>query len=448
MSMKKWTSGLVTAAGILLLAGCTEGLITGEGEDEEIVPEEEAPPPTDEDVVVSPHTRVLAPEAQTALVSYDEDSGTLVFDRSSAGVPAPDGLQISDPVELRVGDVVASGITEAAPHGLMRRITDIIEKPDGIEVLTVHAGLNEAIEHANVEMPLSLSGGGRLYPAEGFTVAAGPADRLRDEWPITGDKLDWSVPPNHDLFTGGRCIARALGGSVSWGAKFVINIDGATVKQFGLEATADASANADIECNHTDGVALSPFAMGEWIGAWQTSIGGVPFVFEFGAAAVGNVSSDPSNALKLTANWAEHYKAGYGYANGSWGPTYEHTSTAPTWDAKGSGRVRLNTGVVFMLSIYTGDVFNFFNWVEVGVSAGVTGTLVAVPFLELQAAQDFENGTGSATLFAGLESGAAVGAFLQVSVAVLGWEVWNQAWSWVRKELFPELKWELASKTY
>ncbi len=356
---------------------------------------------------------------------------------------------MADPAELQVGQVVVSGIARAAPYGFMRRITEVVEKPDGIELRTVKAGLNEAIAQAHIEMPLSLSDG-RLVPAEGFQVAGGRAeDRLRDEFPIFGDKLDWSAPPNHDLFTGGRCIARTLGGSISWGAKFVINIDGATVKQFGLEATADASANADIECNHTDGIALSPFMMGQWISPlWQTSIGGVPIVFEFGAAAVGNVSSDPSNALKLTASWAEHYKAGYGYANGSWGPTYEHTSTAPNWDARGSGRVRLNTGVVFMLSIYSGDVFTFFNWVEVGVSAGVTGTLVGVPFLEVQATQDFENGTGSATLFAGLESGAAVGAFLQVSVAVLGWEVWNQAWSWVRKELFPELKYTIASKTY
>lgn len=447
MSMKKWTGGLITAAGVLLLTACTDGVITDEGEAR--APEEPAPAPTEEDVIVPETTRVLAPEARAALVSYDQDAGTLLFDRSSAGVPAPDALEVADPADLLVGDVVVSGIAKAAPYGLMRRITEIVEKPDGIQVLTVEAGLNEAIEHADVEMPLSLSGG-QLVPAEGFEVTAGPADRLRDEFPIAGDKLDWSAPPNHDLFTGGRCLARKLGGSISWAAKFVINIDGATVKQFGIEATADASANVDIECNHTDAIALSPFLMGQWLTPtpWQVSIGGVPIVFEFGAAAVGNVSADPSNALKLTAGWAEHYKAGYGYTNGSWGPTYEHTSTAPNWDARGSGRMRLNTGVVFMLSIYSGDVFTFFNWVEVGVSAGVTGVLVGVPFLELQAAQDFENGTGSATLFAGLESGASVGAFLQVTVAVLGWEVWNQAWSWVRKELFPELKWELASKTY
>jgi hypothetical protein len=445
MSIKNWTGGLVTAAGILLFAGCTEGMITGE---EEAGPEAEAPAPTDEDVVIPETTRVLAPEAQAALVSYDEESGTLVFDSSSAGVPAPDGLQISDPAELRIGDVVASGIAKAAPHGLMRRITEIVDRPDGIEVRTVHAGLNEAIERANVEIPLSLAGDGKLYPAEGATLSAGPSDRLRDEWPITGDKLDWGFPANFDFGTQGRCLARQINGSISWAAKFVINIDAGTVKQFGLEATADASANVDVECNHTDAIQLSPFAMGQWLGAWQTSIGGIPFVFEFGAAAVGNISADPSNALKLTASWAEHYKAGYGYLNGSWGPQYEHTSTPASWDAKGSGRMRLNTGVVFMLSIYTGDVFNFFNWVEVGVSAGVTGVLVGVPFLELNAAQDFENGTGTATLFAGLESGAAVGAFLQVTVSVLGWNVWNQAWSWVRKELFPELKWEIATKTY
>ncbi len=446
--MKKWTNGLVTAASILLLTACTEGLITGE--DEEAAPEQEAPAVNDEDVIIPETTRVLAPEARTALVSFDPDAGTLVFDTSAAGVPSPNKLEVADPAELEVGDVVVSAIAEAAPYGFMRRITEVIEKPDGIEIRSIKAGLNEAISRAHVEMPLALSDGGHLAPVEGFQVAGGRAeDRLRDEFPIFGDKLDWAAPPNHDLYTGGRCIARTLGGSISWGAKFVINIDGATVKQFGLEATADASANVNIECNHTDGIALSPFLMGQWISpVWQTSIGGVPIVFEFGAAAVGNVSSDPSNALKLTAGWAEHYKAGYGYANGSWGPTYEHTSTAPNWDARGSGRVRLNTGVVFMLSIYTGDVFSFFNWVEVGVSAGVTGVLVGVPFVEVQATQDFENGTGSATLFAGLESGASVGAFLQVTAYVLGWEVWNQAWSWVRKELFPELKYVIATKTY
>ena len=50
MSMKKWMNGLVLAAGVLSVTACTEGLITGEGE--EAAPEEDAPARTDEDTVI------------------------------------------------------------------------------------------------------------------------------------------------------------------------------------------------------------------------------------------------------------------------------------------------------------------------------------------------------------------------------------------------------------
>jgi hypothetical protein len=161
------------------------------------------------------------------------------------------------------------------------------------------------------------------------------------------------------------------------------------------------------------------------------------------------VSAGESNTLKLTANWAENYKAGLGYTSGSgWGPQYEHTSTPLTWDAKGNGSMRVNAGVVFALSIYSGYVFEFFDWVEIGVLAGITGATYALPFLEVVGVQDYETGSGSATLYGGLESGGAVGTFLAIDVSVLGWQIFSQAWSWVRDEVFPEIKNTLASITY
>jgi hypothetical protein len=446
MSMKNWTGGLVTAAGILLLTACTDGVITGEGD--EAAPEKQAPPPTASGVIIPHTTKVLTPEAQAALVTYDPEVGTLVFDRSSAGVPSPNARHVADPAVLQAGDVVVSGIAKAAPYGLLRRITDVIETPDRIEVLTMEAVLGEAIEQGKIEMPLSWDDGQVHVPLEGWDVKVTP-DRSRDEWGL-GGTWTFGAPANHDLFTGGRCIAQQLGGSITVNAKLVINVEGATVKQFGVFAEAGANMNVNIQCNHTDALPPTPFTFGQYISpAYQFYIGDVPLVLVYGTAAVGSVSAGESNTLKLTANWAENYKAGLGYTSGSgWGPQYEHTSTPLTWDAKGNGSMRVNAGVVFALSIYSGYVFEFFDWVEIGVLAGITGATYALPFLEVVGVQDYETGSGSATLYGGLESGGAVGTFLAIDVSVLGWQIFSQAWSWVRDEVFPEIKNTLASITY
>lgn len=118
----KWMVGLATFAG-LALAACTDGLVTGE--------EDPGSPAADEDVIIPETTRVLAAEGRAALVSYDQESGTLRFNRDSAGVAPRSVHHVADPVELEPGDVLVSEPAAAAPYGLLRRVTDVVEAADG-----------------------------------------------------------------------------------------------------------------------------------------------------------------------------------------------------------------------------------------------------------------------------------------------------------------------------
>src|SRR5689334_524381 len=105
MATRQWMNQLVIAVcGSALMTACASV-----GDDGQADPAHDPGTTSDATEVRIPETtRVLAADARAALMSYDKDSGKLVFSRTSAGAVATAAHQISDPAELRIGDVVVS----------------------------------------------------------------------------------------------------------------------------------------------------------------------------------------------------------------------------------------------------------------------------------------------------------------------------------------------------
>jgi len=445
MLTRSWMSGLATMAAGLALMACAETGMIDEGEAEGSGPSDA------EETIIPDTTKVLAPEARDALVSYDRESGTLRFSLDSAGVGATEPHQVADPSELEAGDVVVSEPTTAAPYGVLRRVTDVIAGPEAIEVLTVPAGLEEAIEQGGLEkrLPMDAAEVHVTQPGVGLTVLPQENDTNRDLLGFSVQlpyQLD--LPIGFDFGTGGACtLTQASKIGVNASALLGLEINNAKVTRFGVFGAANATGKLNIQCNQS--AVNTTLTLGQIISpVYVDYIGPVPVVFQFGLAVAGGVSGT-TNGLTVNAEWSEGYNAGLGWKSDTgWGPEIAHTATPLSWDARGNGTLRFRQGPIFVLSIFSGDVFSFFDWVDIGFSIGATGAVYGLPFLEVAGAQDLENGTGSATLSAGLESGGAAGAFVSIDVSTLGWTLFSETWSWVHSEVFPEIKNVLASVTY
>ncbi len=81
------------------------------------------------------------------LVSFDQDNGTLIFNRLAGNLR-----------ELAVGDIVSSAPRTAAPNGFLRRVTSIENTGDGkVRVRTVKADLADLLDEGDIQMDLPLS---------------------------------------------------------------------------------------------------------------------------------------------------------------------------------------------------------------------------------------------------------------------------------------------------
>ncbi|MGH9884558.1 MAG: hypothetical protein ACREBE_03460, partial [bacterium] len=231
----------------IVMTACADLDVDGHADDD-LVQEEAVPgvvelgaTGVDGDVRVPDTTRVLAKEARVALRSYDAESGTLVFSRRSAGMFATAAHQIADPARLRVGDVVVSQPTRAAPYGLLRRVTGVSARADQVEVTTAEAQLGDAIEQADVRLDLPLSGGTlvKLVPEANIEVTTRHVQT--DAFLGVGyDILDWnwSLATGYDFGTGGACkLTDATVVHMEAKARLGLTVSGFNVTDFGVTGT-------------------------------------------------------------------------------------------------------------------------------------------------------------------------------------------------------------------
>jgi hypothetical protein len=118
-------------------------------------------------VVLQPHTHVASPKLRDALTSYDAATGTMRFTR------------VSDATDLKVGDVLVSEPSKAAPFGYLRKVTAVSKGGDAVTLTTVQARLNDAIQNAHASVTLVL-------PTDGsHTASVVPGELAFPAAPIT-----------------------------------------------------------------------------------------------------------------------------------------------------------------------------------------------------------------------------------------------------------------------
>lgn len=103
--------------------------------------------PDDDEVLIPPTTEVLDTEARDALVDVAGD-GTLRFS-ATGGVVA----------DLEPDDVIASEPSEAAPNGLLRKVTSVRQEGDETVVETVGAEIREAVHQGSISASMELDEG-------------------------------------------------------------------------------------------------------------------------------------------------------------------------------------------------------------------------------------------------------------------------------------------------
>jgi hypothetical protein len=114
-----------------------------------------------ENAVVPATTVVLGETTLDCLSWASEDFSTLSFENVTR--------QLSS---LSVGDVIASGVSEATPYGLLRKVVNVVSHGNQMTVETAAATLEDAIEDCNVGGTWSLLPDGSAVPLGIMTSGA------------------------------------------------------------------------------------------------------------------------------------------------------------------------------------------------------------------------------------------------------------------------------------
>lgn len=468
MGIQRWKGGLSTmvACAAASLLACTDGDMFAEGDEaagaggepvEEPGSDELSDPERGEEVeaIIPDTTKVLSEDARAALVSYDKRSGTLRFDRSSAGKVAARPYHFSDPTELEVGDVVVSEVAAAAPTGLIGRVAEVVEDGQGVTVRTTEADIGDAVERASLSKRIPMEDLEVAYVAPGLKMEAGPVESQERALIGVGfqgyGRLDF--PQNYDFGTNGACrllvpkVYEVVGAAI-----LGLSVNGPSVSEFGIISEATSNLDFQVQCNQ------SAVNTNLWLGGivspiYVDYIGGiVPIIYQYGLGVVGGIEHDQLDTT-FTVRAQDQFEAGVGWQSGvGWGPWAGHTVHNFDWTARGNGKTKLKVGPAFAISMYAEvnivDVFDWFSWIDIGFGAGATGVVYAPTFLEANSSQNLETGTGSATLHAGMEAAAAAGILINLSVGIWGFDIYNETWRWVYQHIFPIIRYQLASVTF
>jgi hypothetical protein len=252
--------------------------------------------------------------------------------------------------------------------------------------------------------------------------------------------VNWSLAAGYDFGTGGACkLTQATVVQMLVRASLGLTVSGFNVTELGVKGEASASSKASIICasgSHSHTLTLGALQSPVFI----TSLGGVPMVYQFAIAIVGGVDQS-GKLVGLTAQWSEGYTAKLGWQSGKgWGSELTHSATPATFDVNGSGTLRLKAGPVFVLSLYASALFSVYSWVDIQFGIGGTGTIYALPFLEITSSVNPFSGTITGTLFGGMESGGAAGAVVDLAVDLFGWPIFGASRAWIFGSVFPEIK--------
>src|SRR5436190_12542219 len=148
---------------------------------------------SDPDYIIPSTTKCADAETKAALTAYDDVNGSLEFTNSTGMLDS-----------LSVGDILNSGPADAAPHGMLRKITSIDRSGGRVVLQTEEGTLGEAIQKGDFQITKVLSAAD--FPPNPKMAALGPTITFDN-----GVRLDFDDVTTNLSTSGNPSIAGSLG---------------------------------------------------------------------------------------------------------------------------------------------------------------------------------------------------------------------------------------------
>jgi len=268
--------------------------------------------------IIPDTTQVLTEDTTQQLVSVSEDGATFVFSEMTPEL-----------ADLEIGNVIVGNVSDAAPHGFLRRVADVVEDAEQVTVTTTPATLEDAIEQGSASFSKQFS------PADIQSMTALPGVSLLHTTSTMASssfyfEIDDVVLYDHDGNYSTTHDQVKASGSIELepGVDFHLTIRNRTVQDLELvvssRTTAELEFQAEVEVLSLE---VSHEVVRLHLGTIVVLVGGVPVVFvvemPIYLRADGDVSVGVVTSVKVEAD----ILAGLRLRDGHWTPVAELDSS-------------------------------------------------------------------------------------------------------------------------
>jgi len=274
---------------LLVLAGCDRGDPAG--------PESPKPLYTPAEATI-----ILPPEEESTVLGYDSGAGTLILDGNSA---------YSEDVEI--GSILVGQDDDAAPNGLLCRVTSASSQRGTLVLDTEPALLTDAFEQMalsdSVQLRTSQILSSRLF--NGTQVISGRDD---ETFSVDLDCILYDADGN--VNTTGDQIR--LAGTIGFSARLFaeIDIEGSTLERLEVGIVTDQEANLELSAGlEWEFTSEQSFELWQ-IGLGAIPLGGVVWVVPTLEAEV-YIHGDLSVTIETGITYTQEMRNGFGYRQGA-----------------------------------------------------------------------------------------------------------------------------------
>jgi hypothetical protein len=306
------------------------------------------PPPEEEPIepIVPETTKVVEEETIQEIASITEDQSTIVFEKSTPQLE-----------ELATGDIIAMGVTEHTPEGLLRKVKNITKsEKDSNEIVveTEFASLEEAIEQGEFYFSESLKSKDAKEPVcyvkgiefirDKSTIKDSKIQLLEFNYDINAIIYDYDNNPNteEDNIT--------LIGQISFDYNLLLSgkITFFQLKELNFQNIVEVEKNLGI----TVGGSVKLFSyekilFTQDLGIKLVSIGCCfPVILHPKITISANVDGEITAKVTAEVTDKDTYTAGIEFNNGDWQPisSHENSFSTPSLSLSTGGSVTFGVG--------------------------------------------------------------------------------------------------------
>jgi len=263
--------------------------------------------------VIPATTKVLDSGTIAKLASTSADMSTLNFSEKSSQLAT-----------VKPGDVIASGITEKTPQGMLRKVTGLQQKSDGTTtMMTAPAALEEAVQEGEFSMSRKLGPADVVSPGTTAKVGKTAAAEVNPgSFDISIDKVLYDADGNSS--TSGDQITAT--GSIRLDP--TIELSG-KIKDFKLEQFSFSVKGVEASEITVNAAVPVPdlnkrFLIKELdLGTQTMWIGYFPVVVNINLAVYVGIKGDVSLGVSAGATQKATFTTGVKYENSAWSPVKE-----------------------------------------------------------------------------------------------------------------------------